>query len=556
MKSKSVFVNKEALLQQAFLTYQSGRLAEAAALFKNLLKAFPKDFQLLTTLGTIELRLGNYDQGAALLKRSLKIQPNQPDAISDYGTALILLKRLDEALAVYDKAIAANPGYIKAHYYRGNVLIELQRLDEAVESFDRMVALDPDFAGAYNNRGVVLKDMGRQEEALASYEQALALQPNYPEAHNNRGLALHELKRYEAALASYDRALACKPDYANAYYNIGNTLQEMGRPEDAMSNYERAIALKGDHASAIWNKAILKLQAGDFVEGWRLYEWRWRKSPSAAQTRYFSKPRWLGEPVAGKTVLIYPEQGLGDFIQFCRYAPLLETLGAKVIIEAPAELFSLIATLKGDFTLLKAGDKSPAFDLHCPVMNFPRAFGTTLADIPAATPYLYADSEKAGVWKARLGGKSQPRIGLVWSGSSAHKNDHDRSMPFKFLAPLLSLPFEFHALQKEIRPDEADELRHFPQLRIHGRELEDFSDTAALMHEMDHIISVDTSVAHLAGAMGKPVWILLGLMPDYRWLLDRADSPWYPTAKLFRQSETGGWSCVIADLVQDLKTER
>jgi hypothetical protein len=294
---------------------------------------------------------------------------------------------------------------------------------------------------------------------------------------------------------------------------------------------------------------------GCFEEGWRLFEWRWRDQQQI-QARNFSQPQWLGaQTVANKTVLIHPEQGFGDFIQFCRYAIMLETLGAQVILETPAQLKTLLESLSGRFTIVEQGQPLPDFDLHCPVMSLPLAFKTTLATIPIHIPYLYANDQKRQIWRQRLGQKTQPRIGLTWSGSSSQQNDHNRSMPLKFLAPLLRLPLEFHCLQNELRPDDAKQLSNYPTLRTHVSEILDFSDTAALISEMDLVISVCTANAHLAGALGKPVWILLSHVACYRWLQNRNDSPWYPTAALLRQAEPGNWTALVAELEHKLRAE-
>lgn len=317
--------------------------------------------------------------------------------------------------------------------------------------------------------------------------------------------------------------------------------------------YDQAISIQPDYADAYWNKALLKILSGDYPTGWALYEWRWQ-SMQKEHVRKFDQPLWLGDqPLAGKTLLIYPEQGLGDFIQFCRYALLLQTMAGKVIIETPAPLLALLTTLNGEFTLVEQGRPLPDFDLQCPLMSLPYAFKTTLATIPGTTPYLAVDQYKHRWWRERLGEKTAVRIGLVWSGGRGYKNDHNRSIPLKQLVPLLALPLEFHALQKEIRQDDAVVLADFENLHCHQQYLADFTDTAALMAEMDLVISVDTSVAHLAGAIAKPVYILLPFNLDYRWLLDRADSPWYPTATLLRQQRAGDWTGVIAQAVELVK---
>jgi len=457
-----------------------------------------------------------------------------------------------EALAPYDSAIALNPDDAVAHNNRGRALFELKQFDAAMASFERAIALKPDYAEAYNNRANVLQQKKRFGEALANYERAIALKPDLAAVYMNRGNVLQNLGRLDEALASYERAIALKPDYARAHNNRANVLKQLRRLDEALTSYERAIALEPDYAEAYSNKSLLKLLTGDFDEGWELYEWRW-KHQLKEYARNFAKPLWLGRrPIAGQTLLIHAEQGLGDAIQCCRYAAMAEAMGANVILEVPASLVSLISTLKGHLTIVEKGQPLPAFDLHCPIMSLPLAFKTTVATIPAAVPYLYADSGKQKLWQERLGVTTRLRVGLVWSGSTAY-NEAIRSIPLDLLKPLLELPAEFHALQKEIRSEDAAHLPNFSQLHIHQDELADFSDTAAVIQEMDLVISVDTSTAHLAGAMGKPVWILLPFMADFRWLLDRTDSPWYPTATLFRQPANGDWNSVIGQIAERLK---
>ena len=310
--------------------------------------------------------------------------------------------------------------------------------------------------------------------------------------------------------------------------------------------------MKSDFANAYWNKSLVELTLGNYEQGWKLFEWRW-KSFSKKCVREFSESLWLGDfSISGKTVLIYSEYGLGDVIQFCRYIKMIKDLGATVILEVDSPLVSLLSTLKTDVTIIEECSSLPAIDFQCPMMSLPLAFKTTVESIPSDIPYLFVDVDKQRVWKERLGTKTKKRIGFVCSGSTIHKDDTKRSVPLHLLKPLLDLPFEFHLLQKEIRSDDEAFLAENSQIQTHQEDLIDFSDTAALIKEMDLVISVDTSVAHLAGALGCPVWILIAWKPDWRWLLDRTDSPWYPTATLFRQPEMGSWESVISDVCQRL----
>ena len=511
-------------LQEALSLHRSGRFAEAAALYKKLIRQFPNNPAALKLLGMLELEQGSLQESVRLLQLSLQIDPKQPDALSSLGAAFQGLNQLDKALA----------------------------------SFDQAIVLNPDNSDAYSNRGLALHGLNRFEEALASCDRAIALNPGNAEAHNNLGLALESLNRYAEALESFDHAVALKPDTATIHNNRGNALQALQRTDEALDSFDRAITLQPDFAEAHLNASATRILRGDFKEGWKLYEWRWKEKQLKGHVRSFSQPLWLGDQsISGKTVLIHPEQGLGDFIHFCRYAPMVAALGAKVLLQTPPPLVSLAATLKGDLTIVDSDEPLPPFDLHCPIGSLPLAFKTTIGSIPASVPYLYTDPDRQKSWQLQLGNKTKPRIGLAWSGSAGHKNDRKRSIPLQRMKPLLQLPDEFHAIQRDIRQSDvtlfSGLFSKFRKIHLHHGQLYDLSNTAALIQEMDLVISVDTSLAHLAGALGKPVWILLPYLPDYRWMLDRTDSPWYPTATLFRQPAPGDWESVISAVVAKLK---
>ena len=547
--SDSFSIDPNAALQKAQALQQSGNVMQAAAIYRQLLRQYPSEPRVLYLLGTAELQLGNAEQSVSLLGKSLKISPNQPRALCNLGIGLHNLGRLDEALASYDRAISLNPGYAMAYNNRGNTLLNLDRQKEALASFDQAIALEPNYAEAYNNRGNILREFMRLDEALASFDRAIALNSNYAVAHCNRGSTLADLGLPDDALVSFDRAIALDRDYAGAHCHRGGVLLDLKRLDEALASCDRAIALDPGLVDAYFRKSLVRLLTGDFAEGLELYEWRWKTAAHKRNARNFSQPLWTGDqPLAGKTLLVHAEQGLGDFVQFCRYAPMALSLGAKVVIEVPKRLLPLLLTLKGDFIFVEKGRPLPDFDLHCPVMSLPLAFKTRLETIPAEVPYLFADPDKRQEWRRRLGDKTRPRIGLVWSGNPQHKSDRSRSIALKRFAPLLQLPFEFHSLQIEIQPEDAAALPEFPQLRTHRDDQNDFSDAAALIAAMDLVITVDTAVAHIAGALGKPVWILLPWVPDWRWLLERSDSPWYPTATLFRQPAMDDWSSVIAEV--------
>ena len=414
------------------------------------------------------------------------------------------------------------------------------------------IKLNPSYAEAHSNRGNVLYELKDYEHALASHDYAITLNSNYAKAYSNRGNTLQKLKRLDEALTNHDRAINLKPDYVNAHINRGIILNQFKRLDEALISFDRAITLNPNHAGAYWNKALLKILIGEYQEGWELYEWRWKHNDQE-HYRSLPQPLWLGEePINDKILLIHSEQGLGDIIQFCRYVLMTKVEGAKVVLEAPKALISLLSSLKSNITLVEKGKTLPPFDLQCPIMSLPLAFKTTLGTIPALTPYLFSSADKQTLWHKKIGNKIKLRIGLAWSGSSGHKNDHNRSLLLKQLDLILQLPFEFHSLQKEVRTEDIETLSLYKYIHLHQDELIDFSDTAALINEMDFVISVDTSIAHLAGALGKTVWILLPFMPDYRWMLDRADSPWYPTATLYRQPKINDWESVVDEVKNNL----
>jgi len=473
-----------------------------------------------------------------------------PRELFDLGLAFYVQKQHQKALDSFDLAIRLQPDFFEAHGNRGAMLAALGRHHEAIESYRNALAIKPDFADAHCNLGSALTHLQRYDEALASLDRALELRPDYPDALYNRGNALKPLKRYEEALASYDRAIALQPNHADAHNNRGQVLRELERYDEALASYDRALELRPQHIMAHCNAAALRLLTGDFERGWAHYEWRWQKKSVIPLKRNFSQPAWGGgDPIAGKTILVHSEQGLGDTIQFCRYVPLVAARGARVIFEVQQTLQTLMTSLGGRAQLVPKGGPLPAFDLHCPLVSLPRAFGTRLETIPTATRYLSAPAQRMTTWQSRLQGQPGPRIGLVWSGNPGHERDRERSIALREFLPLLdALGAEatFVSLQKDVCADDAVVLKTRADVLDCGNALEDFSDTAALISQLDLVISVDTSVAHLAGALGKPVWILLTYFPDWRWLLGRDDSPWYPTTRLFRQDGSRTWEGVIA----------
>jgi tetratricopeptide (TPR) repeat protein len=521
------------------------RFDEALDSFDKALAVQPDYPAALSNRGAVLFELARYEEALATYDRSLAIRPDQVVALYNRGGALQKLGRCEDAIASYDRALAINPGLVEAHANRGNSLNALHRYDDALASFDRALALRPDLVEALSNRGNALNGLKRYGDALASYDRAIACQPAHAGAHYNRGTTLHEMKRYAEALVSYDRAIALQPDYPEAFSNRGATLWELKRHDEALASYDRAIAVQPEFPEAHWNAASLRLLTGDFERGWEEYEWRWKYKTMALARRNFAQPQWAGEAIEGKTILLHSEQGLGDAIQFSRYVPLVAGRGARVILEVDRRLQELMFSLDSATQVLSTGESLPEFDVHCPLLSLPRAFHTLLETVPSHTPYLHAPPERLAKWTTRLGPKHGLRVGLVWSGNSAHHRDQARSIELSALTPLLDVPATFFSLQKDARPADAAMIAERREVIRIADELADFSDTAAVMAQLDLVISVDTSTVHLAGALGRPVWVLLPYLPDWRWLLDRDTSPWYPTARLFRQDETRRWDSVI-----------
>ncbi|MBL8200613.1 MAG: tetratricopeptide repeat protein [Chromatiales bacterium] len=534
-------------LRAAIGHHQAGRLAEAEALYRQILAQAPRHPDALHFLGLLAHQTGNPAAAVELIGQALEQVPAHAPCHLHLGLALQSLGRLDEAEASYGRAIALDPDLAEAHNNLGLIRLESGQADAALAHLERALALRPDFPEALNNRGMALEALGRPDEALASLDRALAVRPDYPEAHLNRGNALQALGRLDEAVASYDRALALRPGHPDAHNNLGQALEAQGRVDEAIAHYRRAQALQPELATAHWNEALALLRKGDFEAGWRLYEWRFRAVGRRTLVRDFAEPRWLGDaPLAGHTLFLHYEQGLGDTLQMLRYVPLLVRQGARVLVEVPPAMAALAATLPGNATVVVEGSAVPPFELQCPLMSLPLACGTTLATVPADVPYLAAPEPERSAWREKLGPHTRRRIGLAWSGSAGHTSAmRQRSLPLRELLPLLATDAEFHSLQKEYRQGDPELLAVDGRIRDHAATLRDFAATAGLIGQLDLVITVDTAVAHLAGAMGKPVWLLLPFVADYRWLLGRTDSPWYPTMRLFRQPAFGDWQAVI-----------
>lgn len=553
----------DTLLRQAMALQQNAAYAEAEELYREILVLRPRHFDAIQLLGALALQSRRLEEGIALLKQAVAINGMQAPIHSNLAYAYNALHRYKEGLASANRALALRADFVDALNNRGNALAGLDQPAEALTSFERALTLQSGFAQGWSNRACVLRDLGRPADALASCDQAITLQPNYADAWSNRANALSDLNRPEDAQESYQRAIELAPALADAWNNLGLTLVDLNQHAQALRSYEQALTLNPGSAETHWNESLCLLQMGRLAQGWQKYEWRWERNRIEASKRAFAEPLWLGDfPIAGKTILLHAEQGLGDTLQFCRYTAMVSALGARVLLEVPSELMRLLSNLDGVAELIEQGQSLPPFDCHCPLLSLPLAFKTDLATIPASTPYLHPAPQATQRWAERIGTDAPGalKVGLVWAGGNRphvaelRKNDARRSVALETLRPLFDIPqVQFYSLQKG---PAALQLAQSPELAArmidHTDELADFADTAALVANLDLVISVDTAVAHLAGAINRPVWILNRFDTCWRWMLERKDSPWYPSAQLFRQPALGAWASVIASVREAL----
>lgn len=526
---------------------QTGRLPQGIELIRRAIALNATNAEYFSNLGTGLNRFGDLDGAADAYRRALELNPNFATAFHEYGNLLLKQGKPEEALACYTRAIGIDPFYTNAHHQRAIVLQKFGRHAEALAAFNEALATKPDNAEALCRRSMVLFAMKRFDEALASAEGAKRIDPSYAEAFNICGYTLHRMDRFDEALTNFNRALSLAPQFSEALLNRSATLDEVHRFEEGARDIAAAQQSNPSYADAHWNDGLHCLLQGDFAQGWPKAEWRWKSSSLMLHNPHQAMPQWMGEPIEGKTILLYSDQGLGDAIHFARYASLVAARGARVILHVEPSLIDLLKDIEGVAACVDKGAPPPPFDLQCPLASLPLAFGTAVDSVPATVPYLRPALDLVR-WRERLAGLRTPRVGLVWSGSPTHVNDHRRSMAFTQLALLLDLPMTFVSLQKGARPADRQALAQHPQVLDLDCELENFSDTAAVLSCLDVLVSVDTSVVHLAGALGLPVWVMLPYTPDWRWLLDRADSPWYPTMRLFRQDATRDWSRVTGEI--------
>ncbi|MGY0833203.1 tetratricopeptide repeat protein [Azospirillum argentinense] len=582
----------EALLA-AIDHHQSGRLAEAATLYGRILEADPEQPDAAQFLGVLHAQTGRPADGARLLRRALALRPDSAGGHSNLAGARQTMGDAAGAEAGYARALRLDPLLADAHASRAAALRDLNRVPEAARSAQRALALLPASADALVNLAESALAGRRGEEAERAARRAAALAPGSPAAWMMLGSACAAQKRWDEAEAAYRAALDLAPGYGAAWGNLGSLLAGLGRfeealaafataeergfsgpslwsargnarlamarPAEALADFDRVLQARPGDAGMRWNRGFARLLAGDCEGGWPEFDWRRHDARAEPPWRRFAQPTWTGGDIAGRTILLYAEQGLGDTLQFVRYVPLVAARGARVILEVQRPLVSVLSGLPGVERLIARGDPLPDFDLECPLMSLPRAFGTKLDDVPTAVPYLRADPKRAAAWSERLAdgqltGGPGLRVGLVWAGNPRFPGDALRSPRLAGLRPVLDAPgVRFFGLQKGPGREDLDRVPMPSTFTDLGPDIADFADTAAIMANLDLVISSCTGPAHLAGALGVPVWVVLPLSPDWRWLLGREDSPWYPTARLFRQTRVGDWAEVggrVADALR------
>ena len=545
-------------MRKAVAFHQQGDLAAAKKLYADVLRIDANDFDALHMSGLIAYQLKNFVEAERFFTKAGKLKPDFPGFHLNHGLLLQDLNRLEEALVKFDEAISLEKRYSEAYSNRGNVLIQMKRFEEALAACDQAIEIKRDNAKAHYNRGCSLQNLDRFDSALASYENAIILDPVYASAFNNRGHALENLLQFEDAIASYNRAIMIKPDYAEAFSNLGNALQQLKRFGEAIGSLHKAASIDSTSAETYHNLSYILLLLGQFEDGLAFYEWR-KKSADPKGNRSFNKPLWTGvEDLFQKTILVHWEQGLGDTIQFCRYIRLLGERGAKVLFAPQKPLRPLLATLDGACEIVDEDDPALAFDFHCPLLSLPLVFKTRVSDIPAREAYLRAEGTRVEKWKAIIGHRGL-KVGVCWQGSTG-KIDAGRSFSLgEFQALLQIRGLRLISLHKGAGEAQLADIPQGMSVETLGPDFDAgpdaFLDTAAAMMCCDLVVTSDTAVAHLAGALGVKTWVAVKHVPDWRWFLDRSDSPWYPSMRLFRQHRHGDWNGVFRDISVALQDE-
>jgi tetratricopeptide (TPR) repeat protein len=543
-------VKNQELLLSAVNLHQTGKLNEAERIYRRILETEPANPHATHLLGLIAYQVGHFEAAVDLIGAAIELKRNDPAYYSNLGLSLLALGRNEQALGAFDAALAIDPTLLDGHNNRANALYLLERHRDALQAFSVVICLAPDHLQAYYNQGTILHALGRFDEALTHFSRGLAVRPDHVIGYNNRGNTLQELGRLREAAQAYQTALCFDPSFELAQSNLGVALQQLGHHQAAFKFFLTAQRINPNYAEAHINESFNWLLLGHYAAGWPKYEWRRHDNRRVLTSNGIAKPQWQGEDITGRTILLHAEQGYGDSIQFCRYASMVAARGARVIMEVQPALIRLFSGLAGVAHLVAQGDPLPEFDVHCPMMSLPGIFKSDNETIPSAVPYLTAQSELVRQWRAKLPDQG-PLVGLVWQGNPNYKRDRTRSIPPHYIMALVKtcepLGIRFVCLQKENLGISVE-----PAMINPMPDVNDFVDTAAIIANLDLVISSDTSVLHLAGAMGAPVWLLNSVVGDWRWQVDRPDSPWYPNMQIFRQKTQGDWQDVFAQVADEL----
>jgi tetratricopeptide (TPR) repeat protein len=541
----------DALFNLGNALYRKGDVPGALARYREVAERRPGYAEVFANLGRVYQDLGEIDAAIEACRTAIARKPGLAEGHTNLGRALLAAGHSDEAIDAFRAALARQPQAATAHANLANALQRTGRHEEAIAAAQAGLALDPGLGDAHMTIGTALRDLGRLDEAVAALQCAVAASPENAQIHTNLGNALSDVDRMDEAEAAFRRAIDLDPALAEAQSGLGFVLTHARRFDEAIAACERAIALRPDFAEAHWNQGFAYLLAGDFEHGWEKYEWRKRHPRYAAAYQSFAAPTWEGEPLAGKTLLIHAEQGLGDSMQFIRYAESLTAQGARVVVACDRILIPLFARVSGVAAAVDKSGVLPPFDLWVDQMSLPRVTGTRLDTIPSPAAYLTAEPDRVAAWRRLL--PDGVKVGIVWAGNPLHSNDRRRSLPADCVPSLLAADgLAFVSLQLGARRADIERL-HLPLLDLSAR-IADFSDTAALVANLDLVIAVDTAVAHLAGGMGRPVWVLLPYDPDWRWVISHPDdSPWYPSMRLFRQPRPGDWNAVVERVAAELR---
>jgi tetratricopeptide (TPR) repeat protein len=539
---------------EAFAYYNLANVLRDSQMFEEAITNYRKALQInpdisdaYYNMGIVLETMGRISDAIVCYEEVLRIAPGDAGAHNNLGVIFLKNGRTDEAICHFEKSLEAYPENFKLHYNLGLAFYAQKKFHEAITSYQNAIKLEPNYADAHNDLGTAFKGKGLFDDAIACYNETLKITPDRSDTYYNLGIVLKEKGLFEEAIISYQKALRINPNYVDAHNNLGIVFQEKGLLQEAIACYKKALLITPGDAITHWNFSLALLLSGDFEEGWKEYEWRLKVKDFYQPD--FHCPRWDGSDVSGRTILLRAEQGFGDSIQFIRYAPMVAQRGAKVIVQCQKELTSLLRNVEDIQQVAGYGEQLPQFDFYCPLLSLPLIFGTTLESIPSKILYINVDFASLRKWsdKVRKDG-SKLRVGLVWAGRE------QRSCSLESFSPLSLVDgVTFFSLQKGDAAQQAKNSSQSMKLVDYTDEINDFSDTAALIESLDLIISVDTAVAHLAGALGKPVWTLLPFAPDWRWMMDRDDSPWYPTMKLFHQSSRDDWESVIESVKNALR---